>query len=286
MSVLKEKTCKSGINFENYYKKNTRESEYLQFAKEDLDYAINHALSLKQFESILASMGYKYYYRAGKLSIRKESYKRNIRVERRFGEEYSMDNIKHTIIEINPWKKEEKENFVAIISAKRFTFHGHVTNVYKPKGLVALIRYYCFLLKVYPKKQQQYRMSPEMRREVKRLEQYAAEAKLLSQYKLRTLEDIRNFKELKQDELKDLYNERNRFYYKRKSMEDGIEKDAITEKIIKVTDKIKDVKKELFYCDDIVERSTKMLEDIKFIEKEKWREQKEKKQKEKEKKVR
>ena len=125
-----------------------------------------------------------------------------------------------------------------------------------------------------------------MRREVKRLDQYTAEARLLSQYKLRTSEDIRNFKELKQDELKDLYNERNRFYYKRKSMEDGIEKDAITEEIIKVTDKIKDVKKELFYCDDIVERSTKMLEDIKFIEKEKWREQKEKKQKEKEKKVR
>ena len=42
------------------------------------------------------------YYRAGKLSIRKEPYKRYIRVERRFGEEYSMeimiDNEWHTII--------------------------------------------------------------------------------------------------------------------------------------------------------------------------------------------
>ena len=85
LSVLEEKTCESGINFENYYKKNTRESEYIQFVKEDLDYAIIHALSLRQFESILFSMGYKYYYRAGKLSIRKEPFKRYIRVERRFG---------------------------------------------------------------------------------------------------------------------------------------------------------------------------------------------------------
>lgn len=275
LSVLKEKKCKSGINFENYYKKNTRESEYLQFAKEDLDYAINHALSLRQFESILSSMGYKYYYRAGKLSIRKEPFKRYIRVERRFGVKYSIENIKHTIIEINPWKKEEKVNFVATISAKRFTFQGHVKNVYKPKGLVALIQYYCFLLKVYPKKQQQHRMSPEMRKEVKKLDQYSAEARLLYQYKLETLEDIRNHKETKQEKLKNLYNERNRFYYKRKSMEDGIEKDAITEEIIKVTDKIKIVKKELFYCDNIIERSNNMVEDIKFIEEERWKKQKE-----------
>jgi len=98
---------------------------------------------------------------------------------------------------------------------------------------------------------------------------------LLYQYKLETLEDVRNHKETKQKELKNLYNERNRFYYKRKSMEDGIEKDEITEEIIKVTDKIKSVKKELFYCDNIIERSNNMVEDIKFIDGEKWRKQNE-----------
>ena len=123
LSVLEEKTCKSGINFENYYKKNTRESDYIKFAKEDLDYAINHALSQKQFEKILSSMGYKYYYRAGKLSIRKEPHKRNIRVERRFGEEYSMDNIRHIIFDINPWRKYEKVNFVATIPGKKFIYY-------------------------------------------------------------------------------------------------------------------------------------------------------------------
>ena len=145
LSVLEEKTCKSGINFENYYKKSTKESEYIQFAKEDLDYAINHALSQRQFENILSSMGYKYYYRGGKLSIRKEPYRRNIRVERRFGEEYSMDNIRHIIFEINPWKRDERVNFVATIPARKFTYYGHAKNLYKPKGLIALFRYYCFL---------------------------------------------------------------------------------------------------------------------------------------------
>ena len=231
-------------------------------------------------------MGYKYYYRGGKLSIRKESYKRNIRVERRFGEEYSMDNIRHIIFDINPWKREERVNFVATIPARKFTYHGHAEDLYKPKGLVALFRYYCFLLKVYPKKHQQYKMSPEMRREVKRLDQYSAEANMICKYKLKTLDDVRNCKELKQNELKNLYNERNRLYYKRKGLDGGDDKDIVTKEIIKVTDKIKNVKRELFYCDDIVERSTKIVEDIKFIEEEKWNKQNEKEKVKNKKKVR
>ena len=59
-------------------------------------------------------------------------------------------------------------------------------------------------------------------------------------------------------------------------MDGGSEKDGVTEDIIKVTDKIKNVKRELFYCDDIVERTNKILDEIKFIEEEKWNKQNEK----------
>ena len=69
-------------------------------------------------------------------------------------------------------------------------------------------------------------------------------------------------------------------------MDGGTEKDGVTEDIIKVTDKIKKVKRELFYCNDIVERSTKMVEDIKFIEEEKWNKQNEKEKVKNKKKVR
>ncbi len=285
LSVLEEKICKSGINFENYYKKNTSESEYCQFAKEDLDYAINHAFSLHQFESILVSMGYKYYYRAGKLSISKEPYKRYIRVERRFGEEYSLDNIRKKIFE-NPWQQYERVNFIATIPAQKFTFNGHAKDLYKPKGLVALFLYYCFALKVYPKKNQQHKLSPEMRREVRKLEQYSAEVNLVCKYKLETLQDVDNHKDKKKDELRELYNTRNRLYYKRKEITDDVQKDEITKEIIKVTDKIKSTKKELWYCDDIIERTNEIKENLKYLEDEKWKKQKEKSKTKDKKKVR
>ena len=191
------------------------------------------------------------------------------------GEEYSLDNIKRKILE-NPWKKFERVNFVATIPAQKFTYRGHAKNLYKPNGLIALFLYYCFALRVYPKKQQQYKMSPEMRKAVRKLDQYTAEANLMCKYKLETLKDVKSYKEKSMDNLRDLYNKRNRLYYKRKSMEDGTEKDAVTEEIIKVTDKIKNVKRELFYCDDIVERTNEAVENIKYIEEEKWKKQNEK----------
>ena len=70
------------------------------------------------------------------------------------------------------------------------------------------------------------------------------------------------------------------------ALDGGIEKDSVTEDIIKVTDIIKNVKRELFYCDDIVERTNKMVEDIKFIEEEKWNKQNEKEKVKDKKKVR
>ena len=54
-------------------------------------------------------MGYNYYYRADKLSVRKEPYKRNIRVERAFGEEYSIENIKNKICSRYPSREEVKK---------------------------------------------------------------------------------------------------------------------------------------------------------------------------------
>ena len=56
---------------------------------------------------MIVSMGYYYQYRAGKLSIRRYDTKRNIRVERRFGEEYSLESIKRRILE-NEFVPEEK----------------------------------------------------------------------------------------------------------------------------------------------------------------------------------
>ena len=80
LSVIDEKKCpKSKINYNNFYKGQAQKSSYNMIVKEDIDYAIAQAFSYNDFLSILRKMDYTITNRYGKLSVRKEPCKRNIR---------------------------------------------------------------------------------------------------------------------------------------------------------------------------------------------------------------
>lgn len=265
LSVLKEKTCKSGINFENFYKKSMRDSDYYKFAKEDIDYAIKHSYTLKQFQQMLVSMGYNYYYRADKLSVKREPYRRNIRVERAFGEEYSLENIKRRILE-NVYIKQERIIPYKVMGHRHFITRDRIRKKYKPKGIVALYYYYRYLLKLYTKKNIQYKLTPEMRAEVKKMDEYSERIRFLCKYKIETMSDIDNVKEQKQAELQSLLNTRNRLYYKRQKLDNESEKDVVTREIIEVTSVLIKVRKEIMLCDEIYDKVPKMKKQIKEVD--------------------
>ena len=278
LSVLKEKTCKSGINFENFYKKSMRDSDYYKFAKEDIDYAIEHSWTYKEFLKRLKEMGYEVYFRANKISVRMYPHKRNIRIERAFGEEYSIENIKNKICGRYPSREE-------VINPKtydkRLFYKGNANKLRKPKGIIALYYYYCYLLKVYPKKNLNYKLTPNMREEVKKMDKYSEQIRFICKYKLETINDVENLKEQKKEELQKILNTRNRLYYKRQKLDNESEKDAVTKKIISVTSAIEKVRKDIKLCDEVSDNSKKMKEQLKGM-KEKKREKikiKEKKKK-------
>lgn len=260
LSILKEKTCKSGINFENFYKKSMKESDYYKFAKEDIDYAIEHSWTYKEFLKRLKEMGYEVYFRANKISVRMYPHKRNIRIERAFGEEYSIENIQNKICSRYPSREE-------VIKPKtydkRLFYKGSVKKFRKPKGIIALYYYYCYLLKVYPKKNLNYKLTPKMRAEVKKMNKYSEQIRFICKYKLETINDIENLKEQKKEELQNTLNTRNRLYYKRKKLDNESEKDVITKEIISVTSVVQKIRKEIKLCDEVGDNSRKMKEKIK-----------------------
>ena len=150
---------------------------------------------------------------------------------------------------------------------------------YKPKGIVALYYYYRYLLKVYPKNNMQYRLSPEMRTEVRKMDTYSERIRFLCKYKLETLKDVEELKGLKQDEYQKLLNSRNRLYYKRGKLDSDVEKDAVTRKIVGVSYDIGVVKKEIRLCDVVCDSVPRMKEQIRKVEKEEQEHLKEKKKK-------
>lgn len=276
LSVLKEKTCKSGINFENFYKKSMRDSDYYKFGKEDIDYAVKHSYTLKQFQQMLVLMGYNYYYRADKLSVRREPHKRNIRVERAFGEEYSLENIKRRILE-NDYIRQEKIIPYMVIRHRRFTTRDRIKKKYKPKGIVALYYYYRYLIKLYTRNDTQYKLTSKMREEVKKMDEYSKRVRFLCKYKIETMSDIDNVKEKKQEEMQKILNMRNRLYYKRQKLDNESEKDSVTKEIIDVTSALAKVRKEIRLCDGIYDGVPKMKEQLKELDDKEKQKDKEKK---------
>lgn len=275
---MKEKSCKSGINFENFYKKSMKESDYYKFAKEDIDYAIEHSWTYKEFLKILKEMGYEVYIRANKISVRMYPHKRNIRIERAFGEEYSIENIKNKICSRYPTREE-------VIKPKtydrRLFYKGSAKKLRKPKGIIALYYYYCYLLKVYPKKNLNYKLTPKMRTEVKKTNRYSKQIRFICKYKLETIKNIENLKEQKKEELQKTLNTRNKLYYKRQKLDNESEKDVVTKEIISVTSVLAKVRKEIKLCDEVRDNSSKMKEQIKELEEREKQKTKEKRQRKK-----
>lgn len=242
-----------------------KESDYYKFAKEDLDYAIEHAYALSDMGRILEHMGYSYYYRADKLTIRDKYHKRNIRAERAFGEEYSLYRIKQRILSHDLVNYEDIIPY-RIPPAKKYTNKRSFKKVYKPKGIIALYYYYKHLLGLYPKYNQSFRLTPEMRADIRKMDMYSEQIRFMCKYKLETLNRINDVKNEKKEELQKYLNCRNRLYYKRKNLKEDDDKDLITKQIIAVTSELEKIRKELKMCDVIYDNSIKMRENIREME--------------------
>ena len=96
LQTLEEKSY-----YKNISNKYARSSKYLDSVRTDIDYAISQASNYNDFTKILTKMGYELEHSGNKMSIRNSPYKRYVRVERTFGEEYSKESIlfriKHSV---------------------------------------------------------------------------------------------------------------------------------------------------------------------------------------------
>lgn len=83
---------------------------------------------------------------------------------------------------------------------------------------------------------------------------------------IETLNDVEVVKGRKIDKLRKLINERNRLYYRRGKLNDEVEKDEVSKKIIAVSEEIKSIRREIWHCREIADRSLKMIENVKYVE--------------------
>ncbi|MGM9876596.1 MAG: relaxase/mobilization nuclease domain-containing protein [Bacilli bacterium] len=261
LSVLPEKPCKkSKINFDNYYKKSLYTDNYSNNAKRDLDLAIRQAYSYDDFLYLMKKLDYEITFRANKISIRKEPYKRNIRIERRYGENYTIENIKRRILEEQAVRVPFIESVYNYRKVKYPFTKRHKRA--KAKGFVALYYHYCYLLKVFPSNIPQQKLPASIRADVSRMEELSNEARFLHAHNIKTLDDLINYKDETNYKINELLSQRERLWARRKLSKDGNEMHKIAEEISSLNDKIIKLRKKVELCEDIKTRVPKIDENL------------------------
>jgi len=269
LSVLKEKKCKSGINYDNYYKGYVAKSNYHTLARQDLDRAIAMAYSYKDFENLMKKMGYDIINRYGKLSIRREPYKKNIRIERSFGSDYSIAEIENRIENtiatrvpfIEAYIPDYKKNRIYEKSKKQ-----------KSKGLYGLYKYYCYILKVYPRHYPRKILSPELRVEIQKMDEISKQTELLIKHKIKTYDELLFYKDNLVADIEKLVARRNYLWNKVRATNEEKDKRVIRSEISNITNEIEEKKKGVILCDGIEKRTGVLEKNIEEFEQTKGKE--------------
>ena len=187
ISSIEEKKTKSGLYYPNYLK-NVSYNNYYTQAKQDLDYAIAISNNYDEFLKIMNNLNYETILRSGKLSIRNNNYKRNIRIERYFGEDYSISNIKKQILGLYlPEKQSYYRNYYQRDNTLDFLFKMN------SKGL-ALSYLKCLkIMNEYPTYTRKCRLSNSIKEEVARMDSFSKETILLVTNHIETEEDLNKY---------------------------------------------------------------------------------------------
>ena len=269
LSVLEEKPCRnSKINYANYYKGYVEKNNYYTTTKADIDRAIAQAYSYKDFENLMRAMDYELTYRGQNiLSVRRDPYKKNIRVERNFGKDYSIQRIKERI----ETEQEKRIPFIEEYGIKKKRYIPKIKQ--KHKGLYGLFLHYCYLLKVFPEKYPRSKLSPAIRADIKEMDNISKQTELLVSNKLETYGQFFAFKTQKAKELDNLLDQRSKLWYKHKKSKNPTEKQAIRNQIDELSISIKELRKEVVLCDEIEERSSKIEQNVKDFEEEQRKEE-------------
>lgn len=245
LSVLKEKKI---------YNKYVSGTLYKTLMKDSIDYAIAQAKNYNDFIRILTDLDYIVTDNSNYISIRKEPYKRNTRIERQFGKQYSKENIYRRILEIQSNHLSSPSNYVASIK----TFQKHYDESHTMSLLELILRLLLFrnnkLLDYTNKTPENVKLTPELINDIKKLDEYSKQANLISKYQIKNTNDIKKLKSKLNNDIAPLLSKRESLWKKHKRAKTESDKIIIENKIVIISKAISPLSEDMKTCQNILDR--------------------------------
>ncbi len=261
MRKTSDRLCEEyGLNVllqEEKYNKYATSSLYKELMKDSIDYAIENAKDYNEFVKILQDLGYVITDKNETLSIRRDPYKRNTRIERQFGSKYSKENIYKRILETQPLYS-YSSNPMVLITRTYENYNKHKEKHYKNKGSIGYLMYqYEKLFGINIEntlKSKMTRMTPELIAEIKQMDEFSNQARFLARYNINTIQDLLEFEKLAYEKINPLKSKRENLWKKHKRVKTDEEKQLIENEIIKISKQITPITEEIKLCNNILQR--------------------------------
>lgn len=236
-------------------------------ARQAVDEAISKAFTLKDFDRLMAEMGYrcsfdpnrKYWTIIGKGWDRpKRLYK--------LGEDYTNERILERIRE-NSYAVKFASFNEPTKQVKVYRLKGSISSAKKIGGLRGLYLHYCYKLGILPKgKKQNYaRLHHLLKDDLMKMEAITRETRLLCRNHIETAEQLCSYKGSLETEMAGLLLKRKGLYAKNRKLPDGEEKAAVKAELSDISKRLRVIRREVRLCECIAARSGVLKEKLSTI---------------------
>ena len=227
--------------------------------RDAIDEAIAHSTNLKTFDYILTQMGYEHCLSDSRKywTIVPKGYKKPIRLKS-LGENYTEEAIKRRLTEnqkvlIVPFAKET-------VRVRQYRMPTREHKIQKVGGLYGLYLYYCYRLGYLPKHNQKQqntaRLHYLLRDDLMKMDELTKQVTLLGKHQIGTDEQLYSYKRSVEDEIKTLTADRTHLRNEIRKVDISDERlSAAKMKISAISERLKELRKEVKLCDGIAKRS-------------------------------
>lgn len=258
---------------------------YRSMVRSDMDEAIRRARTEKQFFHYLREKGYSFKF--GKdITVRPEGKERGLKLARNFGEEYTLESIRRRILtqetekNSNEWMVENEMEGKCVHARQRegefrrtiwVSVKGSPKRGRKIGGLRGLYLRYCYQLGILPKNCppiNQKQLHFLLREDLRKLDTISKETRLLCRYHIDTAEQLFLFKGNLEERMQALSDARKHLRYQIRSLKDEDKRTEVKVEISKLSEELKEIRKEVMLCDGIAIRSGVIKEKLKTVQQE------------------
>lgn len=235
-------------------------------ARQAIDEAISQAFTLKDFDRLMAEVGYRINYNPNRKywTIIGKGWQRPKRLYR-LGEEYTNERIQERIkensyaVKFSQFAKPKKQ--VTIYRLK-----GSLKSARKIGGLRGLYLHYCYKLGILPKgrKTEYVKFHYLLKDDLMKMDAIAKETRLLCRNQIDTAGQLLSYKGSLEAEMRELTEQR-KGLYSLSRQSGGKEKEAVKAQISIITELLKGIRKEVRLCGGIEVRSGVLKEKLKTI---------------------